>query len=170
MKVFILSFAIVLNLFCLEDPRALMSSISQHAMRVGDGPNNIYTFIDPLCSKSQLFFSLITERKDLQEKSSYYIFLYPLQKYNSDRIIQYIYQSPNPLSTLSEAILYQDYETPDDFKLLQETQTKIKEVANVAQKMKIKRRPYLLIFDKGSKYCRVSEGTAPCLEEKDFID
>ena len=65
-------------------------------------------------------------------------------------------------------MLHQDYETPFEFEVTQETQNKMNEIANIGKNMKIKRRPYLLIYDKGSKYCRVSDGTAPCLEENDF--
>jgi len=119
MKALFLSLVIFLNLFSLEDPQVLMNSISHHAIRIGDGATRIYTFIDPLCPKSQTFFSTISEDKRLQEDNSYYIFLYRLRKFDSDKLIQYIYQSNDPLSTLTEVMLYHDYEGVNNLKLKQ---------------------------------------------------
>ncbi len=161
----LLLFVLSLNLFALEDREVLLDSISQYAIRIGEGPNRVYAFVDPLCPFSQAFISLIDNREDLQKKSSYYIFLYRLPKFDSDKLIEYIYQSSHPLSTLQEVMIYKDYETEDDFKATPETRTIVRKVAEVARKMEIKSRPYLLFFDEGSEYCRVSEGTAPCLEE-----
>lgn len=168
MKALLLILVLVFNLCAVEDRRKLMDSISPYAIRIGNGPNKVYAFIDPLCSKSQRFISLISERKDLQVSNSYYIYLYRLEKFESDEYIQYIYQAQDPLSSLINIMLYDDYDTVDDFTLHEATLQKINLIANVAKQLKMKRRPYLLIFDEGSQYCRVSEGTAPCLEENDF--
>lgn len=169
MKALIISFLLFLKLFAMDDPQILMDTISHHAMRIGDGQNKVYAFIDPMCSSSQAYISLISTRKDLQRKSSYYIFLYRLPKFDSDALIRYIYQSPEPVSTLLFVIRNKDYYVPFEFEATQETEKKIKEIADIAKEMKMKRRPYLLLFDNGSKYCRVSEGTAPCLEDNDLI-
>jgi len=170
MKVFTLIFLLLFNLYAIEDRQLLMDSISQYAIRIGTGPNKTYTFVDPLCSKSQAFIRLINERKDLQEKTSYYIFLYKLSKFASDEYIQYIYQSPDPLSALKEIMINQNYEVVDLFTPQPTTLMAIKKVASIGKQMHIKRRPYLLIFTEGSPYCQVSEGTAPCLEENEFKD
>jgi len=168
MKAFVLIFFLTLNAFSIEDRQALMDSISEYAIRIGTGPNRTYTFVDPMCSKSKSFLELILEREDLQKKTSYYIFLYRLEKFESDKQIQYIYQSEHPLDALQEIMIYNDLDELDTFKATQATLEKVEAVAKAAKEMDIKRRPYLLIFNKGSAYCRVSEGTAPCLEENDF--
>ena len=167
MKVFLLTFFLFLHLFALEDRQTLMDSISHHALRIGDGPNKTYTFVDPLCPRSQAFIELISTRKDLQKSTSYYIFLYRLSMFNSQDIITYIYQSKDPLNTLKDVMIYQDY-TTKYHKMTEETREKLEDITKVAKQMNIKRRPYLLLFEVGSKYCRVSDGTAPCLEENDF--
>jgi len=151
----------------MEDRQSLMDTISQHAIRIGSGPNKVYAFVDPLCSKSQSYIELISTRKDLQNHTSYYIFLDQLQKFDSKEFIVHIYQSDDPLSSLQDIMIYKDYdidfnETTENASLI------IEKISKVAKQMEIKRRPYLLLFDEGSKYCRVSEGTAPCLEENDF--
>lgn len=168
MKALFLILCLLFNGFAEQDRQVLMDSISQYAIRIGSGPNKIYTFVDPLCPKSQLFVGMITERQDLQEKNSYYIFLYRLRKFDSDAHIQYIAQSNDPLNALKEIMLDEDYSGLETFVARPQTLSKIKKVAKIAEEMQIKRRPYLLIFDEGSQHCRVSEGTAPCLEDKDF--
>ena len=168
MKALIFSLILLSNLFSMEDPKILMDSISQHAIRFGDGPNKVYAFVDPLCPNSQHYISVISKSKDLHRMNAYYIFLYKLPMFNSAELIQYIYQSEEPERTLKWAMLHQDYEVPFEFEASESTQNKIKEIANIGKEMQIKRRPYLLIYTEGSKYCRVSEGTPPCLEDNDF--
>ena len=168
MKVFGLIFLLLLNLFAAQDYQKLLNSISEHAIQIGNGPNRIYVFVDPLCSKSQSFINLINERKDLQKSASYYIFLYRLPKFHSDEYIQYIYQSPKTLDALKTIMIYEDYDEIDNFKVSQETLDKTSKIAKVAKELKMKRRPFLLIFQQGSSYCTVSEGTAPCMEDNGF--
>lgn len=168
MKTLLFLILFFLNLSAIEDRQLLMDSIVHDAIRIGHGPNIYYAFVDPLCSKSQRFISMINERKDLQSKNSYYIFLYRLEKFDSDEYIYYIYQSKHPLLALKEIMIDEDYDQVDIIDINDNTRTKIDHISEVAQQLKMKRRPYLLIFDEGSRYCRVSEGTAPCLEENSF--
>ena len=168
MKPLILFLLLTLALSASEDHQAMMDSISKYAMRIGNGPGHTYVFVDPLCSKSQRFIELITERKDLQEKSSYYIFLHRLPKFDSDEVIQYIYQSNDPLGALKEIMIDQDFDNLEEFSVQDKTLDIIHEIAKVAKELHMKRRPYLLIFDAGSSHCRVSEGTAPCMVDNDF--
>jgi len=168
MKTLLFLILFFLNLLAIENRQLLMDSIVHDAIRIGHGPNTYYAFVDPLCSKSQRFIAMINERKDLQKRNSYYIFLYRLEKFDSDEYIYYIYQSESPLAALKEIMIDEDYDQVGIVDVHQVTQTKIEHIAEVAQQLKMKRRPYLLIFDEGSQYCYVSEGTAPCLEENSF--
>jgi hypothetical protein len=168
MKVLLVIFLLTFNLYAADDRQAMMDSISQYAIRIGTGPDHNYVFVDPLCPKSQYFIELISGRKDLQEKNSYFIFLYRLNKFDSDELIQYIYQSEMPLQSLKEIMIDKDYDDIEDFTARKKTLDIIHDIAEVAKELHMKRRPYMLIFDEGSPYCKVSEGTAPCLEENDF--
>ena len=168
MKVFMLLFVLIVNLCAVDDRQAMMDSIAKYAIRIGTGPDHSYVFVDPLCPKSQHFIELIDKRKDLQEKSSYYIFLYRLHKFDSAELIEYIYQSENPLEALKEIMIDKDYDGLEDFSVQEKTLDIIHHVSAVARELHMKRRPYLLIYEEGSHFCTVSEGTAPCLEENDF--
>lgn len=156
------------SLMASDPTQELMNTISAKAIRVGTGPDIVYAFIDPLCSKSKIFITRINESKELKKRRSYYIFLNRLQKFKSDKLIQYIYQAKHPKTALDEIMIYDDIPDLENFKVQKNTLTLINKVAKIAKKMKIKRRPYLLIYEKGSPYCIVSEGSAPCLEDEDF--
>ncbi len=168
MKTLLFLLLFSLHLFAFDNRHLLMNSIMDDAIRIGNGPNIYYAFVDPLCPKSQRFITMINERKDLQHKNAYYIFLYRLPSFDSDEYIYYIYQSHDPLAALKEIMIEQEYDKADLLDVQETTRAKIDNIAEVGKQLKMKRRPYLLIFDEGSKYCRVSEGTAPCLEENSF--
>ncbi|MDF1880636.1 hypothetical protein JHD50_04845 [Sulfurimonas sp. MAG313] len=154
-------------LFAFEDRQSMMSSITEHAIIIGYGDTKIYSFIDPLCPKSQDFIEHISTREDLLKDNTYYIFLYKLPLLASKFLIVHIYQSENQLEALQEVMIYDDYDVEED-KITTKTKKILHDIQIFSQKLNIKYRPYLLIFDKDSKYCRVSEGTAPCLEENDY--
>ena len=142
----------------------MMASISEHSIRIGNGEDRVYVFIDPLCMRSAEYIKLISQDKEIQKKKSFYIFLYRIKRLNSEKTIQYIYQDENPKSILEDIMIYNDDVDLKGFEVEEETLKIIEKINKVAQTLKIRQRPYLLSFKKGSKYCTVSDGTAPCLE------
>jgi len=168
MKLLLFSFLLLTHLLALENRQLLMNSISHHAIKIGTGANKTYTFLDPLCPRSQEYVKLILNRPDLQKETSHYIFLYKLPRFDSRELIVYIYQSTDPLAALIQVMVHEDYEDIEVYETKEKTLKIIHEITKVAKQMNVKKRPYLLIFNQGSNYCRVSEGTAPCLEENDF--
>jgi len=152
-----------------EEPQILLDSISQHAIRIGSGDlKKYYIFVDPMCPYSKNFIKLISQNKMQQIHTSYYVFLYRLPKFKSDKLIQYIYQCSDNKSALLDVMVK---EKNTDLRQLQIDNNKVKiidEISFIARKMNIKKRPYMIVFKEGSKYCDVSEGSAPCLEEFDF--
>ena len=164
MRYFGVILLLCLNLLADPNYQKLVDSISEYAIRIGNGANRVYAFVDPLCSKSKRYLELIDDNDDLQQKSTYYIFLHRLQRFDSDRHIQYIYQSPDKLEALKDIMIYEDFDELEGFKVTGTTLKTIEKVSKVAKKFKMKRRPYLLIFNEGVPYCTVSEGTAPCMQ------
>ncbi len=174
MKLLTLVLLILLNLFALETSRIsaqehqkLLDSISKHAIRLGDGPDKVFVFIDPLCPKSQMYISSISKDKEAHHEKSFYIFLYELKRFNSEELIFYIYQSEDPYKALIEIMVQKKEPDLFDLKFSQETDRKIEMISKAAKTLHIKRRPYLLLFEHNSPYCIVSDGTAPCLAEYD---
>lgn len=172
MKFLSILFLLVFNLFGAEiidvsqKPKADLESIAKHAIKFGTGnASDVYVFIDPLCSYSRALIKKIEANKMLQLSNTYYIFLYRLPRLESEKIMQYILESPNPKETLIEIMVDEEIVDVENFEAKESTVKALQEIATVAATLDMTQRPYMISFDKDSKYCRVSEGTASCLEE-----
>lgn len=149
-----------------KEPRAMLESISEYAIHIGTGKSKtVYLFVDPLCKFSKEIVTKISENKMLQLTDSYYVFLYRLPKLDSEKLIQYIYQSDDQKSALLDIMVEGEIVDFDNFKADDKTLNTIGKIAKVAKKLDMKLRPYMISFEKDSQYCRVSEGSASCLEE-----
>jgi len=151
-----------------QKPKADLESISKHAIKFGSGEDSdVYVFVDPLCQYSRALIKKIDESKMLQLSNTYYIFLYRLPRLDSEKTMQYIYESSDPKESLIEIMVYEYEVDLSDYQARQTTVDALGEIAKVAATLDMTKRPYMISFDKGSKYCRVSEGEASCLEEFD---
>lgn len=172
MRFLLVIFLLVFNLLAAEiipesqKPKIAVESISKHAIRFGEGTSSkIYVFIDPLCKYSRELIKKIYENKMLLLSNSYYVYLYRLPRLDSEKTMQYIYESADPKSTLIDIMVDEDFIDFKNFQPKESTVKALKEIADVAATLDMTQRPYMISFDKDSKYCRVSEGTASCLEE-----
>jgi hypothetical protein len=146
-----------------EEPgetRELFASIKPLAMKIGSGKREIYAFVDPVCPRSRQFIAAVFESEKLQSQNSYYVFLYPQAKFHSEALVETIYESPDPLAMMKK-VMTEGY-IPDCTEQSIHQQ-KIETIAVFGRGLKMQRRPYLIIFEPDSPYCKVSEGTAPCL-------
>lgn len=149
-----------------QKPKAMLEAISHNAINIGTGNmSDVYVFLDPLCSASRALIKQINANKLLQISNTYHIFLYRLPRLDSEKTMQYIYQSDDPQKAIIEIMVDEDIVDFTNFKANEKTLKMLVEVSEVAKKLDMKFRPYMISFDKDSKYCRVSEGTASCLEE-----
>ena len=180
MKKIFLLFLLTFNLFAFEnlilkennlseDAKVLLESISHHAIKIGKGNGSkTYIFVDPMCPFSKKYISMVSKSKIAQALNTYYIFLYRLPKFDSNKLCQHIYQSEDLVAEL-QAIMIKDKKINLDKLILNaKEQKKINDIAKVGKKLNIKIRPYIMSFKKNSNYCTVSSGSAPCLEEFDF--
>lgn len=165
---------LVLNLFAgeiipdAENPQIMLQNISKDAIRIGDGDDKIvYLFVDPMCKFSRRIIKLINNNKMLQLANSYYVFLYRLEKFDSEKLIQYIYQSEDRKTTLLDVMVDGEIIDLDDFEASEKTIKTVQDISDVGKKLNITLRPYMISFEKNSKYCIVSEGEASCMEEFD---
>ena len=151
-----------------QKPKADLESISKHAIKFGTGEESeVYIFVDPLCPYSRALVKKIDEDRILQLSNTYYVFLYRLPRLDSEKTMQYIYESSDPKERLIEIMVYEYEVDLDDFQARQTTIDALDEIAEVAKTLNMTKRPYMISFENGSKYCRVSEGEASCLEEFD---
>lgn len=149
MKNLFLILLLCISTLSAEKSQVLLDSISQHAIRIGNGNiSNVYVFVDPMCMYSQLYIDKITQNRELHKDNSYYIFLYRLDRFDSTELIQFIYQAKNPKLAL-EDIMIRDKEV-DTFDLnpSEKTLKIIEEVASVGKEMKVESRPFIIKLPK----------------------
>lgn len=149
MKTLFLTMLLVTSLYASEKQQNLLDSIVEYSIRVGKGTvSREYVFVDPMCPHSKKYIQMILEDKELQQENSYFVFLYRLPKYDSDLLIQYIYQAKEPRIALQEVMV--DNKDMDealfDLEVTQETLNITNKVAIIAQKLKVDRRPQMFTF------------------------
>ena len=169
MKILFLVLFLFVGIYAVEKPHDLLDSISAHSIDIGKGKtNDVYIFVDPMCPFSKKFIKKISQDKMLQLINSYHIFLYRLPKFESDKLISHIYQSEDMVKELISVMVDNEIVDLSALHVDINKDKYIKSVAVVAKKLHIKKRPYMILYEGDSGYCRVSEGSAPCMEEFDF--
>ncbi len=145
MKTLLFSVLFCLNVFGAQSPQFLLDSISQHAIRIGNGENkDVYVFVDPMCRHSRNYLNRITLNPDLQSQNSYYIFLYGLEKFESQELIGYIYQSKNKKALMEDVMVLEKEMDLDEFEVSPETLQVINDIEKVGELLKIQRRPFIV--------------------------
>jgi thioredoxin-related protein len=172
MKFLSILFLLVFNLFSAEvidvsqKPKADLEAIAKYAIKFGEGKNSdIYVFIDPLCKYSRELIKKIESNKMLQLTNTYHILLYRLPRLDSQKTMEYILEAKDPKEKLISVMIDEDIVDLSSFEAKEETKKIVEEISKVAQTLDMTQRPYMISFEKDSKYCRVSEGSASCLEE-----
>lgn len=122
----------------------LLQSIEQHAIVVGKGPVHMYAFIDPVCPRSRDFVSMIFENEKMLERYTYHFFNYELERFHSKAYIAKIYSEKDPLEMLRKFMYYKEQISPL-YACPLELQRKIDQIAAIAAKLEIDKRPYLFV-------------------------
>ena len=155
-----------LKSFTSSKEKKMLDSIAKHSVKIGNGTQkSVYIFVDPLCKFSRKLITNIIDNSLLQKENTYYILLHRLKKYDSDKLMAYILETDDKLSNLEEVMVYGEPFELDDFNPNPNTLKALKEIAQVGDSLDMKLRPYIISFEKGSKYCMVSEGEASCIED-----
>lgn len=126
-----------------------LKSIQSSAINLGNGPVDIYVFVDPKCPRSQEFVSLISENKKMQKMYSYHLYLYELKRFNSKSLIESIYSSKKPLKAL-QSIMVEKKIVAKRVKTVEAAQ-KISRIEKVGQRLDVYKRPYLILVRKGKQ-------------------
>lgn len=154
------------NMPVSQKPKADLESISKYAIKFGSGKNSdIYVFVDPLCKYSRELMKKINNNKMLQLTNTYHIFLYRLPRLESQKTMEYILESKDPKEALISVMIDEEVLDLGGFEAKGDAKEILQKISQVAQTLEMTQRPYMISFDKDSPYCRVSEGSASCLEE-----
>lgn len=120
----------------------LVHSAEKYGIKYGNGKQNVYVFVDPLCRYSRKFISMISEKPKMLSKYKYNIYLYEIPRLHSKKTISAIYNSEKPLKTLLEVML-------DDKNVSavpsSKTQNTINIISEVAQKLHVTKRPSIIV-------------------------
>ncbi|MGE0738964.1 hypothetical protein [Sulfurimonas sp.] len=143
-----------------------LEMIEHYGIKIGTGDAvKMYIFVDPLCPHSRALIKKIYDNKMLQLSNSHYIMFYKLPRFDSEKTMHYILESSKPKEALIEVMVDEKVIDVKNILAKPATSEALKAITNVAKTLEITQRPYMISFEKDSKYCRVSEGSVSCLEE-----
>lgn len=138
-----------------------LKDLESDAIVFGNGANSVYAFLDPLCSVSQHYLELISSNKTFLKTNTYYIFLYRLDKFDSDELIDSIYMAYDRKQALINSMLLgQKVELQFASSEVEQLRERIRTVANKTQ---MKQRPYILMYKLEDDICDVREGNDACM-------
>lgn len=120
----------------------LVHSIQTYGIRYGEGKQNVYVFVDPLCPYSRKFISMISSKAKMLSKYKYTIYLYEIPRLHSADTIASIYSAEDPKNMLLEVML-KDKKTLR--KPTEKTETTVNAITDVAEKLHIKKRPFIIV-------------------------
>ncbi|WP_373072381.1 hypothetical protein [Sulfurimonas sp.] len=125
-----------------KDSINLVHSIQSYGIEYGEGKQNVYVFVDPLCPYSRKFISMISSKPKMLEKYKYTIYLYEIPRLHSTDTIASIYNAKEPINLLLEVMLKDKKTLIEPTK---KTETTVNAITNVAQKLHIKKRPFIIV-------------------------
>jgi hypothetical protein len=128
-----------------EQVKAVLQSISDTAIVLGNGPRAIHSFIDPKCEMSRRYMGFIMKKRAMLQRYTYYFYLLELERLDSRGYIGYIFESPDPAKLLTSIMLddlkpgeAQEY-LPDDA-----TEERMERIAKAAKAIGVYKRPYII--------------------------
>jgi len=123
----------------------LLETIKKHAIVFGKGEQEVHVFIDPYCPFAQKYLSLLLKKSEQKFKeNTYYFYLYKLKQKNSKEAIQTILSAEDKREILIEIMVNDDFFIDENL----DVETKIRAIADVAKKIGVNKRPYILVDGK----------------------
>jgi hypothetical protein len=122
----------------------LLQSIDQYAIIIGTGPTHMYAFIDPVCPRSREFVSMIVESAKMQERYTYHFFYYELTRFHSKNLIATVYSAKKPVEMM-KTIMVDENNVSAVTTFSSDITKEINDIADVAEKLDIYKRPYLFV-------------------------
>jgi hypothetical protein len=124
---------------------ALLQPIEHYAIIYGEGEKKVYVFVDPKCPHSRDFITMLNENTKMRSIYRYYIFFYELKRFHSHNLIAAIYASPSPLQRTLE-VMVGNKEIATNIRIDPKIESRIEDIAQVADTLEISKRPYLIIM------------------------
>lgn len=131
-----------------EEMLRQLQPLRTDAIELGEGPVDVYVFIDPNCPHSREFVGMIEESEKMRRLYHYYFFLYSLPHFGGGAVINAIYAAASPKEAML-AYMVARKPLPGLSRLTPPAvQAKIFRIANTARAIGVDRRPYLILDKK----------------------
>ena len=152
----LLSLLVTTHLYAIEPQKSqqllsphetllLLEKIKPHAIVFGKGEQEVHIFIDPYCPYAQKHLSLLLEKSEQRFKeNTYYFYLYKLKQKDSKEAIQTILSAEDKREILIDIMVNDDFFIDENL----DVETKIRAIADVAKKIGVNKRPYILVDGK----------------------
>ena len=133
------------QLLSAEETMILLKPIKKHAIVFGTGEQEVHVFIDPYCPFARKYLSLLLDKREEKFKeNTYYFYLYKLKQKDSKEAIQTILSAENKREILIDIMIDDDFFIDENINV----ETKIRAIADVAKKIGVNKRPYILLDGK----------------------
>ena len=154
-KIILIIFLFLFQLYAVEpEHKQLLSSketlihletIKEHAIIFGKGGQEVHVFIDPYCPFARKYLTLLLENSEQEFKeNTYYFYLYKLKQKDSTEAIQTILSAEDKKKILIEIMVNDDFFIDENL----DVEAKIRKIADVAKKIGVNKRPYILVEGK----------------------
>lgn len=126
----------------------LLETIKKDAIVLGNGKIEVHIFIDPLCKMSQRYLSLVYKRNyTIFSQYTLYLYMHELKSKKSKKHILSIIDSKSSERMLSTIMLEKDMSQLTSRYSVPSRRT-FEDIANVAEKIGVYKRPYIMINGK----------------------
>ena len=126
----------------------LLETIKTDAIVLGHGDIEVHTFIDPLCKMSQRYLALLHKHNyEMFSKYTIYLYMYEIKSKKSKEHILSILSAKSSERMMNTIMLEKG--TPSlTYRYSGEIQRTLQRITNVAQKIGVYKRPYIMINGK----------------------
>ncbi|WP_345970520.1 hypothetical protein WCX72_01710 [Sulfurimonas sp. HSL1-6] len=132
----------------LSEVLPFLFAIKGDAIELGNGPTDVYAFIDPRCPHSRDFVGMITESDKMQRRYHYYFFLYAHPMFKSGAVINAIYNAPRPKEAMLDYMLRRSALPKLNRLTPPAIHVKVTRIRKAAEQIGVDKRPYLILDKK----------------------
>ncbi len=126
----------------------LLETIKTDAIVLGNGKIEVHTFIDPLCKMSQRYLALLYKRNyEMFSQYTIYLYMHEIKSKKSKKHILTIMNAKSSERMLNTIMLEKDISQLTS-RYSGKSRRTFEEIANVAKKIGVYKRPYIMINGK----------------------
>jgi len=135
-----------MQLLTPEETLKTLETLKPYAIKIGHGPKEVHSFIDPYCELSQMYVKFVYEREEtMLEKYTIYLYLYELPSKHSAAMIETLLESRMP-ETMLKAVMLSHQDVP--LESSGDAEDAVAAISEAAKQIGVFKRPYIIINGK----------------------